>query len=65
MLFNKTRQYNIHIFNKIIILQYWTKQIKAVANAKNNTRKNLHCEILLFNITLKYLFKIYILSKID
>ena len=29
MLFNETRQYNIHIFNKIIFLKYRTRQIKA------------------------------------
>ena len=28
-LFNETRQYNIHIFNKIIFLKYRTRHIKA------------------------------------
>ena len=34
MLFNKTRQYNIHIFNKIIFFSYRTKQIKTTETNK-------------------------------
>ena len=33
-LFNETRQYNMHIFYKIIFLRYWTKQIKATETNK-------------------------------
>ena len=34
MLFNETRQYNQQIFNKIIFLNYRTKQIKATETNK-------------------------------
>ena len=29
MLFNKTRQYNIQVFNKKLVFKYRTRQIKA------------------------------------
>ena len=34
MLFNKTSQYNISIFDKIIFLKYRTRQIKATETNK-------------------------------
>ena len=34
LLFNKTKQYNIHIFNKIIIFKCRTREIKATETNK-------------------------------
>ena len=34
MLFNKQRQNNIHIFDKIIFLKYMTRQIKTTETNK-------------------------------
>ena len=33
-LFNKTRQYNIHIFDKLIFFRYRTREIKATETNK-------------------------------
>ena len=37
MLFNKTRQYNIQIFDKIIFFKYRTRQIKTIETNKKVT----------------------------
>ena len=40
MIFNKTRYFNIHIFDKIIIFKYRTRQIKATETNKKVTYLN-------------------------
>ena len=43
MLFNKTVQYYIQIFNKIIFFKYRTREIKAIEKNKkiNETKSNI------------------------
>ena len=43
MLFNKTVQYYIQIFNKIIFFKYRTREIKAIETNKriNETKSNI------------------------
>ena len=48
MLFNKTRQYNIHIFYKIIFFKYRTKQIKAILERYTFIENLMHCLVVLF-----------------
>ena len=47
MLFNKTRQYNIQIFNKIILFKYRTRQIRTT-----ETNKKL---LILIKMEVKYI----------
>ena len=53
MLFNKTRQYNIQMFDKIIFFKYRTRQIKTT----ETLRKLL---ILALGHTIKLIIKVWI-----
>ena len=69
MLFNKTRQYNMQIFNKIIFFKFRTRQLKAMEISKlcilvklpfqlliSFCRFDLSCPILEKDIFIKKLY---------